>query len=326
MSHLLNVQGAKKYYQIKTGLGKTATVKSVNGISFEIGPQETLGVVGESGCGKSTLARLVQGLEAPTSGEVLLNGKNIDQLKTLDRVSLVQMIFQDPYNSLNPRKKAFEIIALPLLAQQKVLNLSKLEIEKRVLETMEKVGLPSSWANKYPHMFSGGQRQRLGIARAIITRPKLIICDEPVSALDVSVQAQILNLLVDLQAEFHLSYMFISHDLFVINHISDKIMVMYLGEVVEFGPASDIFENPQHPYTRLLLQSLPQMDKQSSSPSTSIEYGKELPSVTNPPTGCSFNPRCPFKTDRCESEKPQLSSRGRQMVSCFHLDNIPPFS
>ena len=293
---LLEVKHLKKYYEIKKeGFAKKAILKAVDDVSFVIKEGETLSVVGESGCGKSTTGKLILRIEEPTEGHIFFNGediakKNLKELK--DYRKNVQIIFQDPYSSLNPRWRVGDIIAEPLLLNS---ELSKKEIEERVLYLMEKVGLLKEQYYRYPHQFSGGQRQRIGIARALTLNPKLIVCDEPVSALDVSVQSQVLNLLIDLQEEFKLTYLFISHDLSVVRHISDRIIVMYLGKIMEKGTVDDIFENPKHPYTRALLESVPEIGKKGKK----IILEGEIPSPINPPSGCRFRTRCPFAKSDC---------------------------
>jgi dipeptide transport system ATP-binding protein len=255
---ILEVKGVDKTYHQKKLFGEDINVAALSNINFTLASEETLGIVGESGCGKSTLAKVLTKLEAATAGEISLLSKNYDDYKPAEFHSLIQMVFQDPYQSLNPRKKAFDIIADPLRINT---NKSAEEIRELVLGMMKKVGLREDFQNRYPHHFSGGQRQRLGIARALMLRPKVLILDEPVSALDVSIQAQVLNLLMELQKEFSLSYLFISHDLSVVEHISDRIMVMYSGKVVEYGPRDEVFHNPQHPYTKTLLDSAPKITR-----------------------------------------------------------------
>ncbi len=301
----LEVKNLVKHYKVGQN-----TVKALDGVSFNLEKKKTLGIVGESGCGKSTLARNLMMIEKPDQGEVLIEGRDLLSMDQKEKNQTVQMIFQDPYNSLNPRKKAWQIIADPLLINS---NLSKDECYKRSLEMMEFVGLRPDQADRFPHMFSGGQRQRLGIARAIIMKPKLIVCDEAVSALDVSVQAQVLNLLVDLQNEFDLTYLFISHDLSVVKHISDDIMVMYLGRPVELGTYETIDKNPFHPYTKALLGSEPGEPKPYA-----IEISGELPSPLNPPQGCHFHGRCPFVKDECKVTYPSFINHEGRFTAC-HL-------
>ncbi|WP_413287428.1 ATP-binding cassette domain-containing protein [Bdellovibrio sp. HCB337] len=251
---LLSVKNLEKSYVTKTMLGKTQEHKVLKQVSFELESNQILGIVGESGCGKSTLAKVLTRLESFSAGEIKFDGKDLRSLDSKEFPHLIQMVFQDPYQSLNPRKKAWEIIADPVLVTE---NISRSEAKKRALAMMEKVGLLTETSERYPHQFSGGQRQRLGIARALMLRPKLLILDEPVSALDVSIQAQVLNLLLKLQKEFQLSMIFISHDLSVVKHISDKTLVLYFGEIVEIGPSAEVFNKPQHSYTQKLLDSAP---------------------------------------------------------------------
>lgn len=312
--NLLKVDGLKKHYPIQGLFGDKALVKALDGVSFEVEKKHTLAIVGESGCGKSTLAKTLMGLEEKTSGEVLFEGKKSQALKGKELYQTIQMIFQDPYNSLNPRKKAWKIIAEPLLINNKV---SQKEAYNKACELMEKVGLRAQMANRYPHMFSGGQRQRLGIARALILNPKILICDEPISALDVSIQAQVLNLLVELQDQLDLTYLFISHDLNVVKHIADSVLVMYLGKVVEYGKRQEIFENPQHPYTRALLEASPNIFEPEKEHNP---LSGEPPSPLNPPTGCAFHERCPLATEKCHKETPQLESILGRKVACFNLN------
>lgn len=256
MKSILEVKNLKKTYEVKK-MFSSSLVPALKDISFNLYENETLSIVGESGCGKSTLAKVLTKLESPTSGHIIIDGKDYDQIPDNEYHNMIQMVFQDPYQSLNPRKKAFDIIADPLRINT---NKSKSEIEELVLSMMTKVGLRPEFRDRYPHHFSGGQRQRLGIARALMLRPKILILDEPVSALDVSIQAQVLNLLMELQNEFSLSYLFISHDLSVVEHISDRILVINKGEIAELGDAQEVFNNPQNDYTKLLLNSIPKLD------------------------------------------------------------------
>ncbi len=258
---IFQIKQLKKHYEINLGLfKKPKIIKAVDSISFEVKKGEILSIVGESGCGKSTTAKMILKIEEPTGGEILFEGADITKLSGSDLVAYrkkVQIIFQDPYSSLNPRWKVGRIIAEPLALNS---DMSKGEIKERVLYLMERVGMLPEWYDRYPHQFSGGQRQRIGIARALALNPEIIICDEPVSALDVSIQAQVLNLLLDLQEEFNLTYIFISHDLSVVNHISDRIIVMYYGKIVEMKPAEALFQNPEHDYTQKLLSAIPKID------------------------------------------------------------------
>ena len=312
MSDVLSVNDLKKHYEIRGVFQSKGVVKALDGVSFDLKKGETLAVVGESGCGKSTLAKVLMGIEEVTAGDFLVQGQRPSEMKRRDFLKVVQMIFQDPYSSINPRKKAWQIVAEPLFVNT---DLSQKDCRVRALDAMEKVGLRPEFGDRYPHMFSGGQRQRIGIARALVLEPTVLICDEPVSALDVSVQAQVLNLLMDLQDEMGLSYIFISHDLSVVQHISDKILVMYLGKIVEFGDREKVFKDPRHPYTKVLLESTPQVQLGKKVMKRSVEG--ELPSPLNPPSGCSFHKRCPNAQDRCQAEAPALSEVAGRSVSCF---------
>jgi len=253
---VLEVQNLQKHYEIKTGFRKKKTIEALKGVSFSVMPKTTLGIVGETGCGKSTLAKTIMQIVEPSSGDILIEGKSFKQISKKEYRRKIQMIFQDPYRSLNPRKKAVDIIAEPMVINS---DKSKDECHELAVTMMEKVGLRRDYAQRYPHMFSGGQRQRIGIARALIMQPEIVVCDEPVSALDVSIQAQVLNLLMDLQDEFGLTYLFISHDLAVVRHLVDHVAVMNGGEIVEYGTRNQIFFNPQHDYTKLLLSSTPKI-------------------------------------------------------------------
>src|SRR5512139_2482236 len=292
---LVNIKGVRKYYPVEKGLfaREPDYVKAVDGVDLVIPRGETLGLVGESGCGKSTLGRLILRLEEPTEGQIFFEGEDIlrykaEQLRQLRRE--MQIIFQDPYSSLNPRKTVGSIIGEPLIIH----NIgTKKEQQERVLRLMEVVGLRPEHINRYPHEFSGGQRQRIGIARALALNPKLIIADEPVSALDVSIQAQVLNLLEELQDEFHLTYLFIAHDLSVVEHISDRVAVMHLGRIAELAMSDDLYRNPKHPYTQALLSANPIPDPTLERKRILLQG--EVPSPINPPSGCNFHTRCPYK-------------------------------
>lgn len=321
---LLDVRDLKKYYPITKGLFRRTVgwVKAVDGVSLQVRRGETLGVVGESGCGKTTLGLSLMQLIQPTDGKILYNHQgnwvevNSKTIKSLR--SEIQMIFQDPYSSLNPRMRVRDIVAEPLAANG-VSN--RTERYDRVESLLKAVGLGSHHMNRYPHEFSGGQRQRIGIARALSVNPSLIICDEPVSALDVSVQAQVLNLLKDLQEEFGLTYVFVAHDLSVVQHISDRIAVMYLGRVVEMGDVDQLFRAPQHPYTEALLSAIP-------SPNPDVKDNKivlkgDVPSPANPPQGCAFHPRCPYATERCRHERPELTAdKNGHYAACHRTDAL----
>jgi dipeptide transport system ATP-binding protein len=317
---ILEVKGLNKTFEIKKMFKKPLALKALSNINFHVGHEETLGIVGESGCGKSTLAKVLTKLELPTSGSIDLLSKNYDKYNSKEFHSLIQMVFQDPYQSLNPRKKAFDIIADPLRINT---DKSEAEIKELVAAMMKRVGLREEFGGRYPHHFSGGQRQRLGIARALMLRPRVLILDEPVSALDVSIQAQVLNLLLELQKEFSLSYIFISHDLSVIQHISDRILVMYLGRVVEYGSRDEIFNNPKHPYTKILLDSAPKILGGDNPLEAEVEAApSETPSALYLPKGCAFAPRCPLKTEHCLESIPELEVKDNRWVACFNTPYI----
>ena len=307
-------------YHIGRGLFRApARLQAVSGISFAIGPGRTLAVVGESGCGKSTLGRMVALIEPPTSGQLRLDGVDATSPPPEERAHLrraVQMVFQNPYGSLNPRKKVGTILEEPLAINT---GLAKAERTAWAREMMAKVGLRPEHYGRYPHMFSGGQRQRIAIARALMLEPKLLVADEPVSALDVSIQAQVLNLLADLQREMGLAYLFISHDLGVVRHISHDVLVMYLGHAVEQGPKEAIFSAPLHPYTQALLASTPGI---TGARRKRIVLKGELPSPLNPPKGCVFSTRCPYVTDRCRVERPAPRLLDGRMVACHYAERF----
>ncbi|MBV1759271.1 MAG: dipeptide ABC transporter ATP-binding protein [Dethiosulfatibacter sp.] len=308
-------------YKLKGGkiVREERLVHAVNGVSFEIEQGKVFSLVGESGCGKSTTARTIIKLLEPESGEIIFDGLDITNLKRKEMQPIrrnMQMIFQDPYASLNPRAQIKKIVMEPILFHNK--NMTWKEGEKKALELLEIVGLRTEQANRYPHQFSGGQRQRIGIARALAVRPKLIIADEPVSALDVSIQAQILNLLMDLKDEFQLSYLFIAHDLSVVKHISDGIGVMYLGRIVEKGDTKDIFRNPSHPYTKLLLSSIPTINEEHLV--EPMEIIGEIPSPIHLPSGCHFHDRCNYAMEKCSKEPPtEIEIEPGHFVSCHLL-------
>ena len=314
---ILKARDLQRHYDVKQGLfTETASLRALAGVSFEMTEGRTLAVVGESGCGKSTLARLITLIEKPTAGLLEIDGEDVAAADSETRKRLreeVQIVFQDPYGSLNPRKKVGAILEEPLIINRK---LSAAERRKQAQEMLSKVGLRPEHYNRYPHMFSGGQRQRIAIARALMLRPRILVADEPVSALDVSVQAQVLNLLMDLQEEFNLAYLFISHDLSVVRHIADEVVVMYLGRAVEQGPKKDVFENPTHPYTRALLASTPAVDPAHRH--EKVPLTGELPSPLNPPSGCAFHKRCLFATDICARERPELRPIGGHLSACHH--------
>ncbi|MBY5320144.1 peptide ABC transporter ATP-binding protein [Rhizobium leguminosarum] len=305
-----------RFYTVNRGLFKAdATVKALNGVSFSLHSGKTLAVVGESGCGKSTLARLVTMIENPTSGQLLIDGKPA-HVGDRSLRSQVQIVFQNPYGSLNPRQKVGSILEEPLKINT---NLDAAARRRKVEEMMARVGLRPEHYGRYPHMFSGGQRQRIAIARALMLRPKVLVLDEPVSALDLSIQAQVLNLLMDLQKEMGLAYLFISHGLSVVHHIADEVMVMYLGRPVETGPAAEVFARPRHPYTAALLSATPIADPDREK--TRIRLQGELPSPLKPPSGCHFNPRCWKAQDHCRQVSPELTEEGAHQYAChFPLD------
>ena len=320
---LLKVEGLKKYFPVKKGLlGRTVgQVKAVDDVSFYVNKGETLGIVGESGCGKSTTGRMLMRLLEPTEGKVEFDGKDLTLLSPGEMRktrSDIQMVFQDPYASLNPRHRIEKILGEPLLVHGMK---SAEERRKKVHEFLEIVGLNAYHARRYPHQFSGGQRQRIGIARALMTNPKLIIADEPVSALDVSIQAQVLNLMQDLQKEFNLTYIFIAHDLGVVRHISDRVCVMYLGKIVEISNSEDLYAKPLHPYTQALLSAVPVPDPDFVKMEILLEG--DIPNPANPPTGCTFHTRCPYKMDICVSKIPQLQevSMGHSVACHLHDEN-----
>lgn len=316
--NLLEIKNLNVTYQTKKGLiGKIQTVHAVNNVSLDIQKGEILAIAGESGCGKSTLAKAIMKLVQSDSGEILLNRENVLNLKHNKDLKKfyqkVQMIFQNPYSSLNPKMKIGEILKEPLIINT---NLKKEEITKIVEEKIKKVGLDKSALNLYPHEFSGGQRQRIAIARSLILNPEFIIADEPVSALDVSIQAQIINLLKQLKEDFNLTFLFISHDLSVIKYLSDRIAIMYLGEVVEIGRTEEIFKNPKHPYTKALLSSVPELNPQDEK--ERIHLQGELPSPENLPTGCKFHTRCPYVMEICKTSPPQVKEfSGTHNCKCF---------
>jgi len=320
---LLRVKNLVKQFPVKGGLfgRQIDKVHAVDGVSFELAKGETLGVVGESGCGKSTTGRCILRLIEPTSGEVWFEGKNVTEL---DREGLratsrdMQIIFQDPYASLNPRMTVAAIIGEPLTIHK--LTKSSSEYQDRIVELLETVGLNADHLRRYPHEFSGGQRQRIGIARALAVKPKLIVCDEPVSALDVSIQAQVINLLEDLQEKFDLTYLFIAHDLSVVEHISDRVAVMYLGRIVEIASARELYTAPRHPYTEALLSAVP--IPEPGLKRTRIRLVGDVPNPINPPTGCHFHPRCPKAFDRCKVESPALKQAADGHWAACHLNDV----
>ncbi len=322
MSHtVMQARDLTRHYEVSQGFLKPkAMVKALNGVSFELKAGKTLAVVGESGCGKSTLARQLTLIEAPTAGSLVLEGVDIAkaskaQLKALR--SKVQMVFQNPYASLNPRQKIGDQLGEPLLINT---NLSAKEREEKVRAMMKRVGLRPEHYYRYPHMFSGGQRQRIAIARAMMLQPQIVVADEPTSALDVSIQAQVLNLFMDLQDEFNTAYVFISHNLAVVEHVADDLMVMYLGRAVEVGTKEAIYDKPLHPYTQALLSATPSIHEEDRR--VKIKIQGELPSPLNPPTGCAFHKRCPYATAQCSQDVPQLRTLLGREVACHHAETI----
>ncbi|HAO54525.1 MAG: peptide ABC transporter substrate-binding protein [Gammaproteobacteria bacterium] len=318
-SAVIRVKDLKKYFPVRKGVfGRTVGhVHAVDGVSFDINEVETLGLVGESGCGKSTVGRTLIRLLEPTSGSIYLGNDELTHLHSKDlrpHRKKMQMIFQDPFASLDPRMTARDIVGELLDVHD---GLTRKEKDRRVAELFERVGLRSNQMDNYPHEFSGGQRQRLGIARALSLRPQVIICDEPVSALDVSIQAQVVNLLAELQAELGLSYLFISHDLAVVKHISHRVAIMYLGRIVEIGTRRDLFENPQHPYTESLLSAVPIPDPKARRKVRVLQG--DVPSPINRPKGCHFHTRCPYATDRCEREDPVMHDITSSHAVACHL-------
>ncbi len=304
-----------RHYDVSNGLFKpNSIVRALDGVSFSLSRGQTLAIVGESGCGKTTLAKQLTLIESATSGELTIGETKISEVTEQEKKNIrkrVQIIFQNPYGSLNPRKKVGTILQEPLLINTK---LTPREREQRVKETMKLVGLRPEHFHRYPHMFSGGQRQRIAIARALILNPAIIVADEPVSALDVSIQAQILNLLMDLQTQLGLAYVFISHDLSVVKHIADEVMVMYLGKTMEQGPKEAIFEQPLHPYTNALLSSMPKLKRKTGE--KTFRLSGELPSPLNPPKGCMFHTRCPYTVQQCIDQRPELREFSGHRVAC----------
>ena len=322
---LVEVRGLKVFFPITAGVlrRQVGQVKAVDNVSFDIMHGETLGLVGESGCGKTTAGRAILRLAPVTGGSVTIDGTEISQAddRTLhDLRPRMQMIFQDPQASLNPRMTVAGIISEPLIEHKKA---SRQERLNRVYELMDAVGLNRDWADRYPHEFSGGQRQRIGIARALALNPKLIVCDEPIAALDVSIQAQVINLLEDLQQNRSLTYLFISHDLGMVRHIADRVAVMYLGTIVELAARRDLYENPLHPYTEALLSAVPEADPESERTRQRILLEGDVPSPSNPPSGCVFRTRCPKVFDRCSRETPSLARLFSNRYVACHLH--PPF-
>ncbi|MBE7057405.1 MAG: dipeptide ABC transporter ATP-binding protein [Ruminococcaceae bacterium] len=317
---LIEIKNLKQYFNINMGLFKSKPLKAVDDVSFAIKKGETLGLVGESGCGKTTVGRTILHLYKPTDGEVWYNGK---QIKTKEDIKNFRkkatMVFQDPYSSLNPRMTISDIIGEPLDVHKMYAN--KKERMEKILDLMEKVGLNSEHASRYAHEFSGGQRQRIGIARALALEPDFIVCDEPVSALDVSIQAQVINMLDELQDKLGLTYLFIAHDLLVVRHISDRIAVMYLGKMVELADAAEIYDNPMHPYSQSLLSAVPVPDPVVARSNQRIVLSGDIPSPLNAPSGCPFRTRCPYATEACAESMPEFKEvKPGHFVACHNLD------
>ena len=314
--YLVEVKDLKEYFPIKTGFFGTTPLKAVDGVSFNIKPGETLGLVGESGCGKTTVGRTLLRLYKPTGGEFYFDGQLVDDKNITDLRRQMQMVFQDPYSSLNPRMTVEDIIGEPLDVHKLYSN--KAERREKILHLMEPVGLNAEHATRYAHEFSGGQRQRIGIARALAVNPRFIVCDEPVSALDVSIQAQVINMFEDLQEKLGVAYLFIAHDLLVVHHISQRIAVMYLGRIVEIADSDELNTHPIHPYTLSLLSAVPIPDPKIAKESKRIILDGDVPSPMHMPTGCPFRTRCRYATEHCAQECPSLTDRGNgHMVACF---------
>ncbi len=315
--YLVEVKNLKQYFPVRTGFMKTVPLKAVDDVSFAIRPGETLGLVGESGCGKTTVGRTLLHLYKPTGGEIYFEGKQVTEKNIGEFRKDMQMVFQDPYSSLDPRMTVEDIIGEPLDVHK--LYSTKEERHQKVIELMNLVGLNAEHATRYVHEFSGGQRQRIGIARALAVNPKFIVCDEAVSALDVSIQAQVINMFEELQEKLGVAYLFIAHDLLVVHHISDRIAVMYLGRMVEMADADELNENPIHPYTLSLLSAVPVPDPKTAKASQRIILEGDVPSPLNMPSGCAFRTRCRYATEQCAKECPALTDRGNgHMVACWN--------
>ena len=320
--NLVEVKHLKEYFSINTGLFTSKPLKAVDDVSFSIRRGETLGLVGESGCGKTTVGRTLLHLYKPTDGEVWFDGKKIATKQDLvEYRKKTAMVFQDPYSSLNPRMTVADIIGEPLDVHK--LYSSKKEREEKILDLMARVGLNSEHANRYAHEFSGGQRQRIGIARSLAMGPEFVVCDEPVSALDVSIQAQVINMFDELQEEMGLTYLFIAHDLLVVRHISDRIAVMYLGKMVEMADANEIYSHPLHPYTKCLMSAVPVPDPKVARANQRIVLSGDIPSPLNAPSGCPFRTRCPYATEACAQSMPEFKEASSgHFVACHNLDKF----
>ncbi len=326
---LVDVKNIKMYFPVSSGMlfqRTMAYIKAVDDVSFVVRQGETLGLVGESGCGKTTTGRCILQLYRPTAGQIFFEGQELTQLSNRHMRSMrrrMQVIFQDPYSSLNPRMTAGNIIGEPLVVHRMVQG--KAEYREKVADLLQNVGLNPYMADRFPHEFSGGQRQRIGVARALSVSPKFIVADEPVSALDVSIQAQIINLLEDLQGRYNLTYLFIAHDLSVVRHISDRVGVMYLGHIVEMADRNDIYRDPAHPYTRALLSAVPIPDPVADAKRERVLLSGEVPSPLNPPTGCVFHPRCPIATEQCSQVLPELRQvRSNHWAACIRTEGYGP--
>ena len=321
MSKLLEIKNLKQYFQVGGNLLKPKYVKAVDDVSLFINKGETLGLVGESGCGKTTLGRTILRLYEPTDGEIIYDGTDITNVNMLPYRRRMQIVFQDPYASLNPRMTVADIVGEAIDIHK--LAQSKKDRQDRIITMLQRVGLNSEHANRYPHEFSGGQRQRIGIARALAVNPEFIVCDEPVSALDVSIQAQIVNMFEDLQAEMGLTYLFIAHDLSVVKHISKRIGVMYLGKLVELADSYELIFNSIHPYTRSLISAIPIADPKQSRASKRIILEGDVPSPLNPPSGCRFRTRCKYATELCAQQEPEFREiSSGHFVACHHIDRV----
>jgi len=319
---IVEVRNLKEYFNINMGMFRTKPLKAVDNVSFAIQPGETLGLVGESGCGKTTVGRTILHLYKPTGGEVLYKGRKIQTKADIQAFrNKASMVFQDPYSSLNPRMTVADIIGEPLDVHK--LYSSRQERQERILELMGYVGLNSEHAARYAHEFSGGQRQRIGIARALAVNPDFIVCDEPVSALDVSIQAQVINMFAELQEKFGLTYLFIAHDLLVVRHISDRIAVMYLGKMVELADAKEIYDHPLHPYTKCLMSAVPLPDPKAARENKRIVLTGDIPSPLNAPSGCPFRTRCPYACDKCAESMPDFQEvSAGHFVACHRVGEI----